>query len=100
MSLKNNYLIKNYQKDRTLKIKHNYLTEQFFDYKKILKNFEKVIKTNEFTLGKEVDEFENKISNLLKTKYIVSVGSGTDAIMLSLKAIGIQEGDEVIYWPN
>ncbi len=99
MSLKNNYLIKNYQKDRTLKIKHNYLTEQFFDYKKILKNFEKVIKTNEFTLGKEVDEFENKISNLLKTKYIVSVGSGTDAIMLSLKAIGIQEGDEVITTP-
>ena len=43
MSLKKNYLTTNYQKDRILKIKHNYLTEQFFDYKKILKSFEKVI---------------------------------------------------------
>jgi aminotransferase EvaB len=99
MSLKKNYLTTNYQKDRILKIKHNYLTEQFFDYKKILKSFEKVIKSNEFTLGKEVDEFEEKISKLLKTKYVVSVGSGTDAIMLSLKAIGIKEGDEVITTP-
>lgn len=99
MSLKNNYLIKNYQKDRSLKIKHNYLTQQFFDYKKILKSFEKVIKTNEFTLGREVDQFENKISKLLKAKYVVSVGSGTDALMLSLKAIGVKEGDEVITTP-
>ena len=99
MSLKNNYLIKNYQKDRALKIKHNYLSQQFFDYKKILTNIEKVIKKNEFTLGREVDEFEDKISKLLKTKYVVSVGSGTDALMLSLKAIGIKEGDEVITTP-
>lgn len=99
MPLKNNYLLKNYKIDRGLKIKHNYLSKQFFDYKKILKKFEKVIERNEFTLGREVDQFENKIGKLLKAKYVVSVGSGTDALMLSLKAIGVKEGDEVITTP-
>ncbi len=99
MPLKKNYLLKNYKIDRKLKIKHNYLSQQFFDYKKILKKFEKVIERNEFTLGREVDQFENKISKLLKAKYVVSVGSGTDALMLSLKAIGVKEGDEVITTP-
>ncbi len=99
MPLKNNYLLKNYKIDRSLKIKHNYLSKQFFDYKKILKKFEKVIERNEFTLGREVDQFENKIAKLLKAKYVVSVGSGTDALMLSLKAIGVKEGDEVITTP-
>lgn len=99
MPLRNNYLIKNYKLDRSLKIQHNYLSKQFFDYKKILKDFEKVIQRNEFTLGREVDQFEDKISKLLKTKYVVSVGSGTDALMLSLKAIGVKEGDEVITTP-
>ena len=99
MHLKNNYLLRNYKFDRSLKIKHNYLSKQFFDYKKILKKFEKVIKRNEFTLGQEVDQFENKIAKLLKAKYVVSVGSGTDALMLSLKAIGVKEGDEVITTP-
>ena len=50
-------------------------------------------------MGKKVDEFENKISKLLSTKYVVAVGSGTDAIMLSLKALNIGEGDEVITTP-
>ena len=99
MPLKNNYLLKNYKIDRSLKIKHNYLSKQFFDYKKIFKKIEKVIKFNDFTLGLEVDEFEKNISKLLKTKFVVAVGSGTDAIMLSLKALGIREGDEVITTP-
>ena len=50
-------------------------------------------------MGKKVNEFENKISKLLSTKYVVAVGSGTDAIMLSLKALNIGEGDEVITTP-
>ena len=44
-------------------------------------------------------EFEKKIASLLKVKYVVSLGSGTDALMLSLKALGIKENDEVITTP-
>ena len=94
-----NFLPKQYKIDQAYKIKHNYLTEQFKDYKIILKKIEKVIKNNDFTLGTEVDLFENNIKKLLKQKYVVAVGSGTDALMLSLKCLGIQEGDEVITTP-
>jgi len=94
-----NYLPKQYKIDHQYKIKHNYLSEQFDDYKKILKKFEKVIQDNDFTLGNEVDIFENNIKKLLKQKYVVAVGSGTDALMLSLKCLGLKEGDEVITTP-
>ena len=94
-----NYIPKQYLKDKKFKIKHNYLSEQFFDYKKILKKIEKIIINNDFTLGSEVDLFENNIKKLLKQKYVVAVGSGTDALMLSLKCLDIKENDEVITTP-
>lgn len=94
-----NYLPKQYKIDQLFNIRHNYLSEQFKDYKIILKKFEKIIQNNDFTLGNEVDIFENNIKKLLKQKYVVAVGSGTDALMLSLKCLGIKEGDEVITTP-
>lgn len=96
--MKNFYPIQ-YSRDNKLNIKHNYLSSQFANYKKILKDIELVIKNNDFTLGKKVDEFEKKIATLLNAKYVVSLGSGTDALMLSLKALGIKENDEVITTP-
>lgn len=94
-----NFLPNQYLDDKKLSILHNYLTPQFFDYKKILKKIEKVIINNDFTLGKEVDYFEDNIKKLIKQKYVVAVGSGTDALMLSLKCLGVREGDEVITTP-
>ena len=89
----------NIKKIKKINISHNYLSSQFSDYKKILKKIEKVIKFNDFTLGSEVDLFESNLQKLLKIKYVVAVGSGTDALMLSLKAAGVKEGDEVITTP-
>ena len=94
-----NFLPQQYIEDKKLKIRHNYLTSQFSDYKKIFKKIEKVVKKNDFTLGTEVDLFENNIKKLIKQKYVVAVGSGTDGLMLSLKCLGIGEGDEVITTP-
>lgn len=94
-----NFLPQQYKKDKKLKINHNYLSKQFVNYKSILKKISKVVLNNDFTLGSKVDEFELKIKKLLRSKYVVAVGSGTDAIMLSLKAIGVKEGDEVITTP-
>ncbi len=94
-----NFLPKQYLKDSKFKVKHNYLREQFHDYKSILKEIESVVEKSDFTLGSKVDLFENKISKLLKSKYVVAVGSGTDALLLSLKALGVKEGDEVITTP-
>lgn len=94
-----NFLPNQYALDKKYKIKHNYLSEQFKDYKKILKKIEKIIKYNDFTLGNEVNLFEDNIRKLLNERYVVSVGSGTDAIMLSLRCLGVKEGDEVITTP-
>jgi len=49
-----------------------------------------------FILGDEVKTFEKEFSRYVGAQYGVGVGSGTDAIMHSLRALGIGRGDEVI----
>ena len=56
----------------------------------------KVIGDSDFILGKEVVLFEKEFANYVGTKYCIGVNSGTDAIKLGLKALGISNGDEVI----
>ena len=93
---KNNFLIKQYLSDKKMKIKHNYLSEQFQNSKKIFKLINDTVKFNDFTLGRSVELFEKKFCKFQKVKFALGVGSGTDAIFLSLKALGIKDGDEVI----
>lgn len=94
--MKNNFLIKQYIADKKMKIKHNYLSEQFKSPNKIFKLINDTVKFNDFTLGRNVDKFEKQFCKYQKVKYALGVGSGTDAIFLSLKALNIKEGDEVI----
>lgn len=91
-----NYLIKQYKKDTNFKIKHNYLPEQFSNVNNYIKNIKKVVKRNAFTLGEDVEKFENIFKRKIKSKYCVGVNSGTDAIFLSLKALNIGYNDEVL----
>ena len=93
--MKNNFLIKQYIADKKMKIKHNYLSEQFKSPKKIFKQINDIVKFNDFTLGRNVDKFEKQFCKYQKVKYALGVGS-FDAIFLSLKALNIKEGDEVI----
>ncbi len=97
--IKKDYLVKQYEEAGKHKVNHNYLKEQFSDYKEIFKEIEKLIKNCDYTLGESVLEFEENIEGLTGAKYCLGVGSGTDAIFLALKAIGIKEGDEVITTP-
>ena len=82
------------------KVRYSYLPQQFKKIDHILKRVKKVIQSGDFTLGKELGIFEKKFANLIGTKYAVGVNSGTDAIKLSLAAIGIKKGDEVITAAN
>ena len=50
-------------------------------------------------MGKTVLDFEKEFANYIGVKHAISVGNGTDALVLSLKSIGIGEGDEVITTP-
>ena len=83
-----------------MKVKYSYLEEQFKDHRAIFNEIDKLIKTGDYTLGKPVQEFEKKFAKLIGTKYAIGVNSGTDALFLSLKAIGVGVGDEVITAPN
>ena len=56
----------------------------------------KVIKKKNFILGKEVNDFENKFSKITKTKFSVSCGTGTDALILALMSLDLGMNDEVI----
>ncbi len=71
--------------------------EQYLAHKdEIKKAIDKVLDSGWYILGQEVKEFENEFSNFVGTKYSIGVASGTDAIFLSLKALDIGIGDEVI----
>jgi dTDP-3-amino-2,3,6-trideoxy-4-keto-D-glucose/dTDP-3-amino-3,4,6-trideoxy-alpha-D-glucose/dTDP-2,6-dideoxy-D-kanosamine transaminase len=94
-----NFLPAEYKKNQKLKINHSYLVEQFADYSKIFKEVEKVVKKGDYTLGKEVDLCEKNFAKRTGAKYAISVGNGTDALLLTLKALNIGHGDEVITVP-
>ncbi|MDC7290720.1 DegT/DnrJ/EryC1/StrS family aminotransferase [Blautia schinkii] len=49
-----------------------------------------------YILGKEMEDFEQKFAAYMGTKHCVALNSGTDALILAFRAIGIQPGDEVI----
>jgi aminotransferase EvaB len=81
-------------------VPYNYLPYEFKNVKNIFKKWKKLTKTTDFTLGKYVAEFEEKFSKYIGAKYVVSTNNGTDALILSLKSIGIKKGDEVITVSN
>ncbi|MBI2523165.1 DegT/DnrJ/EryC1/StrS family aminotransferase [Candidatus Woesearchaeota archaeon] len=66
----------------------------------LLEAIEKILVSGKFILGEETKKFEENIARLIKTKYAVGVNSGTDALFLSMKALGIGKGDEVIVPAN
>ena len=91
-----NFLPKQYDQTDQFSINHNYLSQQFSDYNIILEKVSKVVQKGDFTLGNAVSYFEDRFSDIVGTNHAIGVGSGTDALFLSLKALGIGEGDEVI----
>ncbi len=66
----------------------------------ILSATQKVYEAGHFILGEEVSAFEKEFSDYCGVRYGVGVGSGTDALYLALKAVGIGEGDEVVTVAN
>lgn len=77
------------------------LQRQYQHYKdEIDAAMQKVLDSSNYILGREVKIFEEKFADFCDAKYCVGVASGTDALLISLKALGIKEGDEVITAPN
>ncbi|MCX6779488.1 MAG: DegT/DnrJ/EryC1/StrS family aminotransferase [Candidatus Magasanikbacteria bacterium] len=80
---------------------------KFLDLKKQYKQIaseinsaiKRVLNNGVFIGGEEVNNFEKEVAGFCNIKFALAVNSGTDAIFLSLKALGVQEGDEIITTP-
>ena len=62
--------------------------------------YRRVVDSNNFILGKELELFEAEFANYCEVKHAIGVANGLDALFLVLKAMGIGEGDEVIVPAN
>jgi len=66
----------------------------------IWSSLDRVLSSGKYILGEEVEKFEDKFSALCDTKFAIGVANGTDALTLSMEALGIGKGDQVITVPN
>ena len=60
---------------------------------------EGVLKAGQFIMGPNVKAFEQEIAEFLGAKHAIACNSGTDALVIGIRAMGIQPGDEVITSP-
>ncbi|WCL51196.1 DegT/DnrJ/EryC1/StrS family aminotransferase [Leptospira sp. GIMC2001] len=83
-----------------MEVRYSYLKQQFENCEDLWDELKRFVPTGDFTLGKPLQEFERRFADLIGTKHAIGVNSGTDAIKLSLKALGVGFGDEVITTAN
>ena len=74
------------------------------EYKKnkkvFLKKIDKTLLEGETFFGHQLSSFEKEFTNKYRAKYGIAVGSGTDALLISIKSLDLKTGDEVITAAN
>lgn len=83
-----------------MRVPFSYLDRQFHDLEPYLDDLREFVKTGDFTLGKPLTEFERRFAELCQMPHAIGVGSGTDALAISLRLLGVGAGDEVITTPT
>ena len=78
----------------------DYLNEYKKKRKSFLTGLDKVFKSGKLFFGDELSKFENYFIKKNGSKYGIGVGSGTDALLIALKALNVGFGDEVITVAN
>lgn len=76
-----------------LKIQYQALKPQ------IQERINRVLEHGQYIMGPEVQELEEKLAAYTGAKHCITVASGTEALLISLMALGIKQGDEVITTP-
>ncbi|EHJ01342.1 Glutamine--scyllo-inositol transaminase [Clostridium sp. DL-VIII] len=67
--------------------------------KEVVEAVSRVLSSASYIMGNEVLEFEKEFAEYIGVKHAISVGNGTDALVIALMACGVGEGDEVITTP-
>ena len=83
-----------------MRVRYSYLPQQFAAIDDLFDELRRFVPTGEFTLGGPLALFEARFARLIGSDHAIGVGSGTDAIKLSLKALGVGHGDHVITAAN
>lgn len=85
-----------------MRVSYNYLDRQFDDgeTEAILDKLRALVRTGEFTIGPPVLEFERRLGAMIGVPHVIGTNTGTDALILALKGLGIGPGDEVITQVN
>ena len=83
-----------------MKVLFNKLENEYLrNRKKFLIVADKVLSSGKYILGPYVREFEKNFARYIGAKYCIGVGNGLEALQISLMALGIKNGDEVITTP-
>lgn len=82
------------------RVRYSPLAQQYAEPDEIFVELRTLVRSGDFTLGRPVKEFEAMFAQALGVRHAVGVGSGTDALKLPLKALGLGPGDEVITCAN
>ncbi len=83
-----------------MRVRYSPLAQQFANVDAVFDELRALVKSGDFTLGKPVQEFEALFAEAIGVKHAIGVGSGTDALKIPLRALGIGPGDEVITAAN
>jgi dTDP-4-amino-4,6-dideoxygalactose transaminase len=85
-----------------MKVPYNYLDRQFDaeQTETILGSLRDLVKTGEFTIGPPVIEFERRLGAMIGVEHVIGTNTGTDALILALKGLGVGPGDEVVTQVN
>ena len=84
----------------TQKIEFIDLKAQYADLKQSIDSrIHRVLDHGQYIMGPEVRELEDRLESYTQAKHCITVSSGTEALLMSLMALGIGHGDEVITTP-
>ena len=78
----------------------NFSNEYKLIKKPLFKKINNVLSRGDIFFGEELKKFEKNFSKIYNFKNVTAVGSGTDALIIALKSLGIKNGDEVITVAN